>query len=292
MSFKSGFIAILGRPNVGKSTLLNALIKQKIAITSHKPQTTRNKIIGICHEPNAQYIFVDTPGINQYKFLLNQKMNQIAFQSINDVDVILFVTDAFYQPKEKPLLTLIFKKKKPVFLVINKIDSLKSKSQIDAIILSYLNHFPFQIIVPLSALNAKNIQQLKDNLYQNISEGVPYYPQETVTNQKKEFLMAEIIREKILYYVHEEIPHAAAVVIEKIQKLGKDQLEIWVLILVERRSQKQILIGAQGSKLKEIGTHARQELNTYLNIKSHINLWVKVQPNWRNQKELLNRFGY
>ncbi|WP_373402567.1 GTPase Era [Candidatus Phytoplasma solani] len=292
MSFKSGFIAILGRPNVGKSTLLNALIKQKIAITSHKPQTTRNKIIGICHEPNAQYIFVDTPGINQYKFLLNQKMNQIAFQSINDVDVILFVTDAFCQPKEKPLLTLIFKKKKPVFLVINKIDSLKSKSQIDAIILSYLNHFPFQIIVPLSALNAKNIQQLKDNLYQNISEGVPYYPQETVTNQKKEFLMAEIIREKILYYVHEEIPHAAAVVIEKIQKLGKDQLEIWVLILVERRSQKQILIGAQGSKLKEIGTHARQELNTYLNIKSHINLWVKVQPNWRNQKELLNRFSY
>ncbi|WP_349401808.1 GTP-binding protein Era [Candidatus Phytoplasma solani] len=292
MSFKSGFIAILGRPNVGKSTLLNTLINQKLAITSDKAQTTRHKIIGIRHESNAQYIFVDTPGINQYKYLLNQKMNQIAFQSVSDVDVILFVTDYFYHPKEKPLLTLIFKKKKPIFLVINKIDSLKSKIQIDAIILSYLNHFPFQNVIPISAIKSQNIIPLKDSLYQNMHEGVPYYPKDVITDQKKEFLMSEIVREKILYYVHEEVPHAATVVIEKIQHLGKDLLEIWVLILVERRSQKQILIGSQGSKLKEIGSHARKDLNIHFNIKSHLHLWVKVVSNWRNQKELLSRFGY
>ncbi|AGL90342.1 GTPase Era [Candidatus Phytoplasma australiense] len=292
MSFKSGFIAIVGRPNVGKSTLLNVLTNQKIAITSDKPQTTRHKIVGICHESDAQYIFVDTPGINQYKYLLNQKMNQISFRSISDVDVILFVTDSFYHPQEKNLLDFIFKKKKPLFLVINKIDILKSKNKIDAIILSYLNHYPFINVIPLSAVESKNIPKLKSLLYQNMQKGVPYYPQNIITDQKKEFLMSEIVREKILYYVHEEVPHAATVVIEKIKPLNKDLLEIWVLILVEKNSQKQILIGAQGSKLKAIGSHARKDLNAYFNIKSYLHLWVKVVPNWRNQKQLLSSFGF
>ncbi|WZN38316.1 GTP-binding protein Era [Candidatus Phytoplasma asteris] len=291
MDFKSGFIAILGRPNVGKSTLLNALTQQKVAITSAKPQTTRNKIIGICHDSNAQYIFVDTPGINQYKHLLNQKMNNIVFQSIKDVDLILFLTDSFYHPKEEDLLKIIFQTKKTVFLVINKIDSLKSKSQIDAIILSYLNHFSFQTVIPLSAIKAKNTTFLKENIYQNIKPGVAYYPKDMITDQKKELWIAEMIREKVLYYVHEEIPHASAVIIEKMEQ-KEHLLEIWGLILVERSSQKQILIGKAGSKLKQIGTHVRQDLNCHLQIKTHINLWVKVYPNWRNQKDLLSRFGY
>jgi GTP-binding protein Era len=291
MDFKSGFIAILGRPNVGKSTLLNSLIQQKVAITSAKPQTTRHKIIGICHESNAQYIFVDTPGINQYKHLLNQKMNNIAFQSIKDVDLILFLTDSFYHPKEETLLKMICQNKKPVFLVINKIDRLKSKNQIDAIILSYLKSFSFQAVIPLSAIKAQNTTFLKENIYQNIKPGLVYYPQEMITDQKKEFWIAEIIREKILYYVHEEIPHSSTIIIEKMEQ--KDHLlEIWGLIFVERSSQKQILIGKAGSKLKQIGMHARQDLNFHLQIKTHINLWVKVYPNWRNQKDLLNRFGY
>ncbi|WP_246454097.1 GTPase Era [Candidatus Phytoplasma meliae] len=296
MNFKSGFISILGRPNVGKSTLLNVLINQKIAITSHKPQTTRNKIIGICHEQDAQYIFLDTPGINTYKHLLNQKMNHIAFQSISDADVILFLTDSLYQPQEEFLLKTIFTKLKSnlkaIFLVVNKIDCFKQQNQIDAIILSYLKHFPFQNVIPLSAIKGQNLDKLKSTILQNIPLGVPYYPKDMITDQKKEFLISEIIREKILYYVHEEIPHSAAVIIEKIEKKTKVLIEIWAVILVERSSQKKILIGSQGTKLKQIGTDARKELNAHLNLKTHINLWVKVKPNWRNQKEELNRFGY
>lgn len=292
MAFKSGFICIVGKPNVGKSTLINVLVKSKISFVSDKPNFTMNKIIGIYNEENLQLIFIDTPGFNNQKFLLTKRMNDIAFQSIQDVDIVLFLVTDVLKEDVKEILTNIKKYQKPIFLVINKIDNLKNNMEIDKIILSYLKYFEFDAIIPISALNAKNLNFLRNNILSFLKEGSKYYPSSTVTTQPKESLIAELVREKIFFYCQQEIPYYVGTMVERIEKLSKKKIEIWVLILVEKMSQKKILIGAQGSKLKQISTKARIDMQNILNQEIYLNLWVKIEKKWRNNLYLLKQLGY
>ncbi|MEC4558948.1 MAG: GTPase Era ['Conium maculatum' witches'-broom phytoplasma] len=292
--FKSGFITMIGNTNVGKSTLLNSLIKQKISITSSKSQTTRNKIMGIINDPHYQLIFADTPGIHKEKYLLNNNMNSVAMQSIKDVDIVLFVVDRECMPKEEKILQTIQQHNKKVILVINKIDDIKKKILIDKIIFSYLEKFPFEHIVPLSAMTQQNVDILKEKILSLIEEGPLYFDNTMVTNVTEQEMISELVREKILYHVHEEVPHACAVAVEDMRPMEEDpsMLEISVLILVEKPSQKKILIGSKGEKIKRIGTEARKDINCTLNKRIHLNIWIKVEKNWRNRMNLLKQLGY
>ncbi|NWN46115.1 GTPase Era [Candidatus Phytoplasma pruni] len=292
--FKSGFITMIGNTNVGKSTLLNSLIKQKISITSSKSQTTRNKIMGIINDPHYQLIFVDTPGIHKEKYLLNNNMNSVAMQSIKDVDIVLFVVDRECTPKEEKILQTIQQHNKKVILVINKIDDIKKKILIDKIIFSYLEKFPFEHIVPLSAMTQQNVDILQEKILSLTEEGPLYFDNTMVTNVTDQEMISELVREKILYHVHEEVPHACAAAVEDMRPMEEDpsMLEISVLILVEKPSQKKILIGAKGEKIKRIGTEARKDINRTLNKRIHLNIWIKVEKNWRNRMNLLKQLGY
>ncbi|WEK82238.1 MAG: GTP-binding protein Era [Candidatus Phytoplasma pruni] len=292
--FKSGFITMIGNTNVGKSTLLNSLIKQKISITSSKSQTTRNKIMGIINDPHYQLIFVDTPGIHKEKYLLNNNMNSLAIQSIKDVDIVLFVVDRECTFKEEKILQTIQQHNKKVILVINKIDEIKQKILIDKIIFSYLEKFPFEHIIPLSAMTQQNVDILQDKILSLTEEGPLYFDNTMVTNVTEQEMISELVREKILYYVHEEVPHACAVTVEDMRSMEENPslLEISVLILVEKPSQKKILIGAKGEKIKRIGTEARKDINRTLNKRIHLNVWIKVEKNWRNRINLLKQLGY
>lgn len=294
MSFKSGFITIAGRPNVGKSTLLNALIGQKIAITSPKPQTTRNRITGIINEEDYQMIFVDTPGMHEGKHLLGRSIDKLAINSIQEVDVVLFLTDQMMGKAEAHILKYFQNLKTPVVLVINKIDEYNNKrARIDEIILSYIPHFNFADVVPISAIEGSHLENLKEVILKYLPEGPQYYPEEMVTDQSDQTLMAELIREKILYHAEEEVPHSVAVVIERIdQNIEYNTIDVSAIIVVERSTQKQILIGSQGQKLKKIGTQARRDINKTLNTKIHLNLWIKVKKDWRNNPNELKRYGY
>ncbi|NLK12380.1 MAG: GTPase Era [Candidatus Phytoplasma sp.] len=294
MSFKSGFITIAGRPNVGKSTLLNALIGQKIAITSPKPQTTRNRITGIVNNPEYQMIFVDTPGMHEGKHLLGRSIDKLAISSIKDVDVVLFLTDQAMGKAEAHILKYFKELKTPIVLVINKTDEYNhKKGRIDEIILSYLPHFEFADVVPISAKEGKHLDHLKSVILNYLPEGPQYYPEEMVTDQTEETLMAEIIREKILFHAQEEVPHAVAVVIERLERNKEyNTVDVSAIIIVERSTQKQILIGSKGEKLKKIGTQARLDINKTLNTKIHLSLWIKVKKDWRNNPNELKRYGY
>lgn len=292
--FKSGFITMIGNTNVGKSTLLNSLIKQKISITSSKSQTTRNKIMGIINDPHYQLIFVDTPGIHKEKYLLNNNMNSLAIQSIKDVDIVLFVVDRECTSKEEKILQTIQQHNKKVILVINKIDEIKQKILIDKIIFSYLEKFPFEHIIPLSAMTQQNVDILQDKILSLTEEGPLYFDNTMVTNAIEQEMISELVREKILYHVHEEVPHACAVTVEDMRSIEENPslLEISVLILVEKPSQKKILIGAKGEKIKRIGTEARKDISRTFNKRIHLNVWIKVEKNWRNRINLLKQLGY
>lgn len=285
---------MIGNTNVGKSTLFNSLIKQKISITSSKPQTTRNKIIGIINDPHYQLIFLDTPGINKEKYLLNDNMNCIALQSIKDAYIVLFVVDCECTAKEEKILQTIKQHNKKVILVINKIDQIKKNILIDKIIFSYLDKFPFQHIVPLSAMTQKNIDILKEQILSLTEEGPLYFDKNMTTNLTERELISELVREKILYHAHQEVPHACAVVVEDICLTAEKPsiLEISVLILIEKLSQKKILIGSKGEKIKRIGTESRKDINRTLNKKIHLNIYVKVEKKWRNNMILLKQLGY
>ncbi len=290
---KSGFIAIVGRPNVGKSTLLNALIEQKVAIMSPKPQTTRHRITGVLSTADYQMIFVDTPGMHKGKDLLNKTIDKVAVSSLKDVDMVLFVVDREKTAAETHIINYFKGLKKPIFLVINKIDELKSKALIDSCIMSYLGSYEFEGFFPVSAKDKTYIDKIKTALLEYLPEGPKYFPPEMKSDQSETVMMSELIREKILYFTEQEIPHAVAVVIESIyQNQEANQVDVSALIIVERPTQKQILIGRGGEKIKHIGTEARKEINKVLDTKIHLTLWVKVKKDWRNRPNDLKSFGF
>ncbi|MBN2300523.1 MAG: GTPase Era [Acholeplasmataceae bacterium] len=289
---KSGFVAIVGRPNVGKSTLINALIGKKIAIMSPKPQTTRNRIMGVYTQPDFQMIFVDTPGMHKGKDLLNKTIDRIAVSSIKDVDMVLFVVDDAKGSAEDHIIAYFKGLRIPVFLVINKIDLLKNRSAIDEVIISYLDAYAFEGVTPVSAKDKKNLNHLIETLQPYLPEGPLFFPEEMKSDQSENQLMSELIREKILFHTEQEVPHSVAVVIESLEEnLELNTIDVSALIIVERTTQKQILIGKAGEKIKKIGTEARKEINQILNTKIHLTLWVKVKKDWRNRPNDLKAFG-
>jgi GTP-binding protein Era len=291
---KSGFISIIGRPNVGKSTFLNRVIGQKIAIMSDKPQTTRNKVQGVLTTNDAQLVFIDTPGIHKPKHRLGDFMMKVAQNTLKEVDIILFMVNAEegFGRGEEFILDKFQSIKTPVFLVINKID-LVHPDQLMEIIVSYKERYPFAEIIPISALEGNNLEVLLDVVKKYIPEGPQYYPADQVTDHPERFIVSELIREKALHLTREEIPHSLAVVIEKMERLEeKDVVHVMATIIVERDSQKGIIIGKQGSMLKEIGQRARQDIENLLGTKVFLELWVKVQKDWRNKMSQLRDFGF
>ncbi|CCV65735.1 GTP-binding protein Era [Paracholeplasma brassicae] len=290
-NFKSGFVSIIGRPNVGKSTFLNAVIGKKVAITSPKPQTTRNRILGIKSKENYQMVFVDTPGIHKAQHELGRLLDKTAIASIRGMDIVLFMVDGPRSYAEDQIIKLFKDLDTPVYLVINKIDTLKSKIDIDKIILSYMDQYAFKGVLPISAKNQTHIDRLLDELAPQLPNGYPLFGNDEISDQSDFQIMAELIREKVLYKTQEEVPHAVAVVIEHAEMNGT-LYEVHASIIVERNSQKQIIIGKNGQMLKEIGTEARIDINRVLETKIHLNLWVKVKKNWRNKVTDMRSFGY
>ncbi|AWI12887.1 GTPase Era [Caldibacillus thermoamylovorans] len=292
-TYKSGFITIIGRPNVGKSTFLNKVIGQKIAIMSDKAQTTRNKIQGVLTTEEAQMIFIDTPGIHKPKHRLGQFMIKVATNTLNEVDLILFMVNASegFGRGEEFILEKLQGIQTKVFLVINKID-LVHPDDLITIIDRYKDKFPFSEIVPISALEGNNVDHLLHTIQKYLPEGPQYYPSDQVTDHPERFIIAELIREKVLQLTREEIPHSVAVIIEKIETRENGTVHIMAAIIVERDSQKGIIIGKQGSMLKEIGKRARTDIENLLGSKVFLELWVKVQKDWRNKVSLLKEFGY
>ncbi len=288
---KTGFVAIIGRPNVGKSTLLNNFINTKIAIVSDKPGTTRHQIKGIYNDSETQIIFVDTPGIHKPKHQLGTKINQTAYQSIDGVDLILFIVDASQGLGQGDLRIIeMFKKEKtPVILVLNKIDKIK-KEKIIYQIEQYKDLFDFKEIIPFSALKEAN-KYLIDVIKKYLTDETIYYPENQVTDQSEKFLISEIVREKVLGLTEEEIPHAVTCLVESIEYRQK-KLLITVLVIVDRDSLKRILIGKNAKMIKEIGTRARPEIEALVNKPVFLELYVKVVKKWRDQQHYLKEFGY
>lgn len=293
-SLKSGFISIIGRTNVGKSSLLNQILKEKISIISDKPQTTRNRIIGVYNTEEAQLIFVDTPGFHKPRFKLNEIMMEIARKSLEEVDVLLYVVE----PEEKVgagdqyILAQLQKLTIPVILAINKIDTV-SKNQILPVINAYQHLYPFREMVPVSALTGENVCTLVNLLIAYLPEGPKYYPEGMVTDQPKQFMLAELIREKILKLTQEEIPYSVAVTLEKMEySEERNRYLIQGTIYVEKESQKAILIGKEGRMLKQVGSLARQEIEAILASQVYLELWVKVKKNWRKNEKSLRVMGY
>ncbi|CAI9388572.1 GTPase Era [Niallia sp. Sow4_A1] len=290
---KSGFISIIGRPNVGKSTFLNRVIGQKIAIMSDKPQTTRNKVQGVLTTDDSQLIFIDTPGIHKPKHRLGDFMMKVAQNTLKEVDLILFMVNAEegFGKGEEFILEKFQTVKTPIFLVINKIDTIHP-DQLFSIIESYKEKYPFKEIIPISALEGNNVETLLTQIKKYLPEGPQFYPADQVTDHPERFIVSELIREKALHLTREEIPHSLAVVIEKMERKPNDVINVMATIIVERDSQKGIIIGKQGSMLKEIGKRARTDIENLLGNKVYLELWVKVQKDWRNKMTQLRDFGF
>lgn len=291
---KSGFISIIGRPNVGKSTFLNRVIGQKIAIMSDKPQTTRNKVQGVLTTDDAQLIFIDTPGIHKPKHKLGDFMMKVAQNTLKEVDIVLFMVNAEegYGRGEEFIIEKFKSVKTPIFLVINKIDQIHPEKLI-TIIDSYKEKHEFAEVVPISALEGNNVETLLTQIKKYLPEGPQFYPADQVTDHPERFIVSELIREKALHLTREEIPHSLAVVIEKMERLeNKDVVHVMATVIVERDSQKGIIIGKQGSMLKEIGKRARIDIENLLGSKVFLELWVKVQKDWRNKMTQLRDFGF
>jgi GTP-binding protein Era len=293
MFIKSGFVCIIGRPNVGKSTLLNQIVGQKIAIVSDKPQTTRNRILGICTNDEGQAVFLDTPGIQRPRHRLGEYMLKVVRRAMDGVDLLLYVVDAAAPtgPGEEFILNQIGGVRTPVILVLNKIDLIR-KDGLLPVMEWYSRRGAFLEIVPASALTGANLDQVKRLIFDNLPEGPYYYPQEMVTDQPERFVAAEIIREKVLLLTREEVPHSIAVVVEEMQTRANQTLYLPAVIYVERESQKGILIGKSGQMLKEIGRLARLELEALFGNKIFLELWVKVKKEWRDNESALQSFGY
>lgn len=293
-NFKSGFVAIIGRPNVGKSTLMNHLIGQKIAITSKKPQTTRNKIQTVYTCEDGQIIFLDTPGIHKAKNKLGEYMVNVAEQTLKDVDVILWLVEptTYIGAGEKHIAEQLQKTSLPVILVINKVDTVK-KEDIFQVIDNYRKLYDFAEIIPASALRGQNTKDIVNSLFKYMPYGPMFYDEDTVTDQPQRQIVAEIIREKALHALDEEIPHGIAVTIEKMrERKGQHIVDIEATIICERDSHKGIIIGKQGSMLKKIGSNARFEIEKMLEERVNLKIWVKVKKDWRDSDTLMKNFGY
>jgi len=288
--FKSGFVSIIGRPNVGKSTLLNALLGEKIAIISDKPQTTRNRILGIVNQPGAQMVFIDTPGIHKPMHKMNEFMVKTALATYNEVDVILMLVEATEQPGggDKYIIETLAKVKTPVFLLINKVDLVKKEALLP-LMQEYSRLFDFAEIIPVSALR-NDLGGLLGSILKRLPQGPKYFPDDQLTDQPERFIVSELIREKVFALTKEEIPYSTAVVIENMKE-ETDITRITAVIYVERDSQKGILIGKGGSMLKQIGTLARQDAEKLLGVKIFLQLWVKVKKGWREDERMLRNIG-
>ena len=294
MTFKSGFVAILGRPNVGKSTFLNHVMGQKIAIMSDKAQTTRNKVMGIYTTDQEQIVFIDTPGIHKPKTALGDFMVESAYSTLREVDTVLFMisADEARGKGDDMIMERLKAAKVPVILVVNKIDKVHPNqllSQID----DYRKQMDFKEVVPISALQGNNVSHLVDILSENLEEGYQYFPADQITDHPERFLVSEMIREKVLLLTREEIPHSVAVIIDSMKRDEEtDKIHIRATIMVERDSQKGIIIGKGGSMLKKIGSMARRDIELMLGDKVFLETWVKVKKNWRDKKLDLADFGY
>ena len=294
MEKKSGFVTLIGRPNVGKSTLMNHLIGQKIAITSDKPQTTRNRIQTVYTDDRGQIVFVDTPGIHKAKNKLGEYMVNIAEHTLKEVDVILWLVEptTFIGAGERHIAEQLNKVKTPVILVINKIDTVKQKEEILTYINAYKDICPFAEIVPVSALKEKGTDLLLDLMFRYLPYGPEFYDEDTVTDQPMRQIAAELIREKALRLLNDEIPHGIAVTIEKMQERKNGIMDIEATIICERDSHKGIVIGKGGSMLKKIGSAARREIEKMMEIQVNLQLWVKVRKEWRDSDILMKNYGY
>jgi GTP-binding protein Era len=293
-NFRSGFVTIVGAPIVGKSTLLNQMMGQKISITSKKPQTTRNRILGVVHRPYSQFIFIDTPGIHKAKRPLNIRIVDAAISSIGNVDIVLIMMDVANPDPESE--TLILKKldkiKQPVILVLNKIDLVK-KPDLLTIMDKWAKEYPFEAIIPVSAISGNEIDELVEAMEPLLPEGPPYYPEDTVTDMPERFIAAEMIREKVFRLTGQEIPYSTAVTITSFsEEKNGALLKIHATIHVERGSQKGMIIGKNGSKLKMIGTEARKEIERMVGAKVYLKLFVRVHKNWSKDTKALRKFGY
>jgi len=290
----SGFVSLVGKPNVGKSTLLNSILGEKVAIVSHKPQTTRNRILGVYTSSKGQIVFLDTPGIHQPLHKLNEYMVDVALGSLKEVDVIVLITDGTRGITQEDRLALerVFSlgRDKPVVGVVNKTDLLKPEEK-ERRIQELQTQSPFTRVLALSALTGEGVDTLIDTLLSLLPIGPYFYPPDMITDQPEEFWIAEIIREKIYLFTHQEIPYSTAVVVEEIKE-KKNILVVEAIIYVERTSQKGIIIGQKGQMLKKIGEAAREELERFLGIKVYLNLWVKVKEKWRKKEGALRELGY
>ena len=292
-SFKSGFVAIVGRPNVGKSTFMNYVLGQKIAIMSDKAQTTRNKIQGVYTKDNAQIVFLDTPGIHKPKHELGEFMVKSAYSALKEVDAVLFMVNV--SEKRGPGDDFIIEKlkgiKTPIFLVLNKIDLVTPEVLLERVE-SYKDALDFAGVFPISVLQGNNVNEFMEALIEALPEGPQYYPADQITDHPEYFVVSELIREKILQLTQEEIPHSVAVTVDKMQKDEFDKVHVYANIIVERKSQKGIIIGKGGRLLKEIGTRARRDIQQLLGNKVYLELWVKVEKDWRKRKSNLQEYGY
>lgn len=291
--FKSGFISIIGRPNVGKSTFLNRVIGQKIAIMSDKSQTTRNKVQGVLTTDDAQMIFIDTPGIHKPKHKLGEFMLKVSKNALREVEVIMFMINAEQKlgPGDEYVMEMLKGTKTPVFLVVNKIDAIHP-DEVLAKIEEYRTAFDFAEIIPISALQGNNVDRLLETIKKYLPEGPQYYPADQVTDHPERFIIAEMIREKVLHLTRDEVPHSIAVEIEKIRRDENEKVRVTASIIVERDSQKGIIIGKRGAMLKDIGIRARKDIENLLGSKVYLELWVKVQKDWRDRSSQLRDFGY
>ncbi len=293
-TFKSGFVTLIGRPNVGKSTLMNHLIGQKIAITSNKPQTTRNRIQTVYTSEEGQIIFLDTPGIHKAKNKLGEYMVTVAERTLHEVDLILWLVEptTFIGAGERHIAEQLRKTDTPVILVINKID-IVAKAEILTFIDAYKDIAPFQEIIPVSALQGENTEELLKVMFDYLEEGPCYYNEDTITDQPERQIVSELIREKALRNLNDEIPHGIAVAVERMEERSSGRLiDIDATVVCERDSHKGMIIGKQGAMLKKIGTQARQDIENLLDCKVNLKLWVKVKKDWRDSDFLIKNFGY
>lgn len=292
-AFRSGFIALIGRPNVGKSTLLNRILQQKVSIVSDKAQTTRDKIMGVYTQPDFQMVFVDTPGIHKPRHKLGEKMRKEALDALNEVDAVLFMVaaDERFGPGTQYILDRLETLTIPVYLAINKIDQITPEKLLP-LIDSYRQKFNFTEIVPISARDGYQIDVLLNVLRDHLPEGPQYYPEDMVTDRPERNIMAELIREKILHVTRDEVPHAIGVEMEEITQRENGKWYVRAVIYVERDSQKRIIIGKNGALLRTIGAESRADIETLMNGSVYLDLWVKVAPDWRNKDRMLKELGY
>ena len=293
IEFRCGFVAIIGRPNVGKSTLLNHILGQKISITSRKPQTTRHQILGVKTSATSQVIYVDTPGIHKRRSTaINRYMNRAAGSVLSDVDLVLFVVQAMkWTEEDEAVLARLKEVKVPVLLVVNKIDKVGDKSELLPYIEKLSEMCQFDAVIPVSALHAENIDQLEADVSERMPENAPFFPEDQITNRNVRFLSAEIIREKLVRELGQELPYTTTVEIDRFEE-GGSITRIFATIYVETRGQKAIIIGRKGARLKSIGSKARADIEKMLDGKVYLELWVKIREGWSNDERALASLGY